>query len=241
LLSIVGGVASFNASGTLITTIGVGRVEVWRTSDGAQQSSAPVYDNSYSEGWASLSGDGALVVLEHGLQDAAAVVNAVDGRLLQRIGNEYSLGIDNPVGNAFSSGHWIPSSREVVTQCGAFAIWSLPNETRSPAEINEIMKRTDPWKVEGDHLTQTFATVGGRVTRGGTPIAGGNVVATWGEVFITGTFRATTQADGSYVLPNLPRGIYHIVATDPASGAKTKVYPRYVTEPNQDGALDITF
>jgi hypothetical protein len=55
------------------------------------------------------------------------------------------------------------------------------------------------------------------------------------------TIHATVQADGTYILADLPRGVYDFAATDQATGAKTKRYSLCVSDPSQPIALDLAF
>lgn len=60
------------------------------------------------------------------------------------------------------------------------------------------------------------ASIGGRLTRGGAPVAGAYVMAFAPADRWMGTGLATTDADGNYRFAGLPAGGYRVLAVDPA-------------------------
>ena len=96
---------------------------------------------------AEFSPDGAFVVTA-GRDGGVKIWDADNGELLDTIDAHGSPMPDPP----FHAAAFSPDSRAVLTGSidGVIREWSIPRESRSPEQIDAILRCSVPWRLEGD-------------------------------------------------------------------------------------------
>jgi len=192
------------------------RIEVRRARDGVVLSSFSPGPSFFIAG-EPLPG-GAFVLTEDGASSDLRA--AGDGRLLARLvptkigptwtQDSFEMGADD---------HYTARDGRTVVLGGPHPIvWTLPRETRSPAEVDRIVRARTRWKISDGHLLPLDATVRGRVLRHGRPVAHAEVgvqmeaAATW--------LRTFSDAGGRYELASMRWGTFTVIAMAPDRDAK---------------------
>jgi hypothetical protein len=144
--------------------------------------------------------DGTLLFA--GATRALEVRSLVDGRVLSSVFGEPQMAFTQDSVNEGVNFNFADGGHTVVTLGSHPLIWRLPLERRSPQEIDNIVRDRVRWRVVDGRLVPVEATLHGRVTRHGAPVAGADVRLE--HIGLTSWPKVTTDADGRYAFEHLP-------------------------------------
>ena len=145
------------------------------------------------------------------------VRSPVDGRLLGRTSANPAMEFTQDTFQAGTNGDFVDNGRTSVALGEHPIIWRLPYERRTSDEVDKIVRQRVRWRVVDGRLVAVEATLHGRVTRHGRPVAGAEVslehigVAAWPHVM--------TDAAGAYSFDRLPLGNCSVLAMAPDRSA----------------------
>jgi WD40 repeat protein len=145
------------------------------------------------------------------------VRSPVDGRLLARAGGSPEMAFTQDTFEAGLNWDFADNGNTSVSLGAHPMIWRFPNEQRSPAEVDRIVREHVRWRIVDGRLVPLEATVHGRVVRHGRPVAGAEVslvhigVASWPHV--------ATDSEGRFSFDRLPPGNSDVLAMAPDRSA----------------------
>jgi WD40 repeat protein len=143
------------------------------------------------------------------------------------------------------------AARAIVSVSGAVAVWDAANETRSPAEVSQRVKKHLPWRIVEGQLEPTIAEIDGNVTADGeVPTATVTIIAGIRDIprlpsHISWAMGANltrarlyqkvlqTVDDGRFQLAQIVPGEYSLIARSPELGRVSAPLDVHVADPDQ--------
>jgi hypothetical protein len=200
--------AIFDPSGKRVAMNDGVRLQIWSALDGHVLHDFAAPDASISA--LDVTGDFAVELQSNSL----AITSTVDGRTLAQLDVASLLSTLLPTNTIYTlslASRWVPDRFAVLAFMGHSAVWDLGIETRSAAEIHELISTRVPLRVVDGRIAPSRGRVEGKVTRTST-----------GELYVAGRHVATTQpfkarvlADGTFAFEDLPLGTYELSAGGP--------------------------
>ncbi len=234
--------ARFDPRGTLLTVIGRdGAVKVVSAHDG--HAVASFVGERLSSAQSDPSGRLLVALDERGA--TVSVLGAADGRVVAQWPILHAAVLPNEHGFYVTRGEawWTPDGASIVARSGDVTRWdaeTLPAD--AAARVAQARNRV-PWRVVAGQLRWVRASLSGRVTAGGEPVAGATVAVTFREapprpadVSWTSTGAqprqrtVTTDVDGNYVLHDLAAGDYALSAHSDRLGRRSREITRTISD-----------
>ena len=245
--------AAFDPAGTLVTAIGVdGVVKVVRARDGA------VLSSFVGERWTSAQSDagGRLVVAVDERSVTVSVLDAADGRVIAQwpVLHAPLMPTEEAFTMAPGAAWWTADGTSIVARSGDVTVWDaemLPAGAAAAATVAAAVRR-GPWRVVDGQLRWVRASLRGRVTHRGAPVAGAVVAVTfreaprrqaavsWRSTSAQPRERlATTAADGTYEIRDLAAGDYALTARSDRLGLAAREVRRTISDLDQTISLEL--
>ena len=242
----------FDPGGTLLTAIAAdGVIRILRVDDGTPVA-AFVGERLTS---AQADRTGTLVVATDRRDGAVSILDARDGRMLVQWPIVHAPGIttEDRFTLSRSAAWWTPDGDAVVARGSAATVWDAA--TLPPGSSARIARalRSVPWRIVDGQLRWVHASLSGRVTRAGQPVAGVRVAVSFRELPRSPTqvswtvistrpreVATTTDRSGAYQIRNLPAGDFSLVAHSDSLGCGSESVARTMAELDQQIDLDLT-
>lgn len=200
---------------------------MWRLLDGE----ARAFPSSTSASTAPSS-DGTLLATTMG--GDVEIASALDGRVLASIDRAQFGTTILPGGWTYTATgvpQWLGNTLSVVAAIGHSAVWDLTTETRPAREVHRLVNERVPWRVVDGRLVPRHGRIAGKIKGGGHT----QVVAKLLPKNLP--HETETDADGNFMVDDLPLGAYVITANGATATATVTGFDTVTVELSAAGRV----